>query len=71
MRYMQHKGGQKLHIVYELGDAGFTQPVCGKKMNGYRMTINVPLGNACKNCLRRINSRTFDPDQFIRSHFQE
>lgn len=28
-------------------------PLCNRKWDGsYRMTINVPLGNACKNCLR-------------------
>ena len=39
-------------------------PICGRGFsggeryeNGYRMTINVPLANACKNCLRVYNAR--------------
>lgn len=73
MRYMQIKGGQKLHLVYEPGEgrtrqtlipAGeFSSPICGRRRNnknyelGYRMTANVPLANACKNCLRVFNAR--------------
>lgn len=49
MRYAQHKSGQKLHLAYEL-ENGLTQPICGKKVDGYRGTFNVSLGNACKNC---------------------
>jgi len=74
MRYMQIKGGQKLHLVYEAGEGKSRQnlieaghisaPICGrgfdtsgKYSNGYRMTINVPLANACKRCLRVYASR--------------
>jgi hypothetical protein len=63
MRYAQIRGGQKLHLVYEPGEgidsahlmaAGFlSDPLCGRTFDGnYRMTINMPLGAACKNCLR-------------------
>ncbi len=61
MRYAQNKGGQKLHLVCEPGEVykgitvrkGFIGlPLCGLKPTEYRMTINVPLGHACKNCLR-------------------
>lgn len=27
-------------------------PLCGRRTDRYRMTINVPLGHACKNCRR-------------------
>jgi hypothetical protein len=68
MRYAQIKGGQKLHIVYKLHE-GLTTPVCGRKVeNGYRMTINVPLGNSCKNCLRKLNSNSFNVNGFIKKH---
>ena len=69
MRYAQIKSGHKLHLVYEPGEgrddskivrAGYVSlPLCGKPApTGYRMTINVPLGNACKNCLRVHRSRS-------------
>lgn len=71
MKYMQIKGGQKLHLVYEAGEgrsadklipAGHVSaPICGRGLRedgGFRMTIGVPLGNACKNCLRVFNART-------------
>lgn len=39
-------------------------PICGRGFNGgerywngYRMTINFPLGNACKRCLRVYAAR--------------
>ena len=67
---MQIKSGQKLHLVYEpdegkdeksLIKAGFIgAPICGRgfsKEGKFRMTINVPLANACKRCLRVNNSR--------------
>jgi len=70
MRYMQIKGGQKLHLVYEAGEgpnsselipAGcVSAPVCGRGFDqdgGFRMTINMPLGNACKRCIRIANAR--------------
>ena len=74
MRYMQIDRGQKLHLVYELGEGVDRQnlipcgqvsaPICGrgfdtsgKYSDGFRMTINVPLANACKNCLRVYHAR--------------
>lgn len=67
MRYAQQKGGQKLHLVYELKGGRVTNPVCRQKVTGYRMTINVPLGNACKKCLKRISSARFDENKFLSS----
>ena len=68
MRYAQVQGGQKLHLVYEAGEgvdqtrlipAGrVSNPLCGRRApTGYRMTINVSLANACKNCLRVYRAR--------------
>ena len=70
MRYMQIKSEQKLHLVYEPGEginptklipAGMiSAPICGRGFddNGnFRMTINVPLANACKRCLRVYAAR--------------
>lgn len=68
MRYAQVSSGQKLHLVYGPGEgtdpanlirAGYvSSPLCGRQWDGrYRMTINVALANACKNCLRVHRSR--------------
>jgi hypothetical protein len=69
MIYVQHKSKQKLHLAYELED-GLTQPICGKKFNNYRATFNVSLGNACKNCQRRLNSKLFDHNKFIGKYYK-
>jgi hypothetical protein len=68
MRYIQHKSGQKLHLVFEIETCknGLTQPVCGRKFGNYRMSINVPLGNSCKKCNQRLNSENFDSKEFIK-----
>ena len=68
MIYAQISSGMKLHLVYEPGEghkeivrAGFLSlPICGRRVpsRGYRMTINVPLANACRNCLRVYRSRS-------------
>lgn len=67
MIYAQYKSGQKLHLVYEAGEgvdhqhlvkAGqLSWPLCGRTDGNYRMTINVPLANACRNCLRVYRAR--------------
>ena len=72
MRYAQVRSGQKLHLVYEPGEgvddqhlvkAGHVSyPLCGRYVPpaGFRMTINMPLGNACRNCLRVHRARHND-----------
>ena len=65
MLYAQVKRGQRLHLVYEAGEGpdndivrkGFVSaPLCNRRMIGnFRMTINLPLANACRNC-RRIHT---------------
>lgn len=64
MRYAQIKSGLKLHLVYEAGEGkdsahlipkgSFSAPLCQTRYftGTYKMTINVPMKNACKNCLR-------------------
>ena len=60
LRYAQEFGGQQLHLVeIEEGAVSF-KALCGrspKRRGIWRMTINVPLGHACKNCLRKAVSR--------------
>lgn len=61
MIYAQIKSGRKLHLALEGGERDregvriefgmLSRPLCGQHMEGnYRMTINVPLANACKKC---------------------
>ena len=70
MRYMQIKAGQQLHLVYEAGEGPdpehlvpkgrISAPICGRGFDGsggFRMTINLPMGMACKNCLRVYAAR--------------
>ena len=69
MIYAQVASGQKLHLAYQPGEgpdprnlvpAGrLSTPLCGRPVSGgyYRMTINVPLANACRNCLRVHRAR--------------
>lgn len=63
MIYAQIKAGNKLHLVFEAGEGRdacnivnkgmLSYPICGQKCeNSYRMTINFPLGHACKRCLK-------------------
>ena len=78
MRWAQIKGGQKLHLVFEIGTDNVSQPICGRKTDHYRMTITVPLGHACKHCLRvyanaaalagqrRRVASSIDPIEFVR-----
>lgn len=65
MIYAQIKRGRKLHLAMQPGDpfkgqlvpAGhISPPICGTPWPGrYRMTINVPLGHACKKCRQALN----------------
>jgi len=54
-RYAQESGGQQLHLAREINSEDVeTVALCGRspRRGHWRMTINVPLGHACKNCLR-------------------
>lgn len=69
MRYTQVKGGQKLHLAFEAGEGWDAQhlipagrlsaPICGRELplEGYRLNVNIPMGAACKNCLRVARAR--------------
>jgi len=64
MRYIQHKSGQKLHLAFEI-EGSLTHPVCGRKFDHYRASFNMPLGHACKDCMKRINNPLFNQRNFI------
>jgi hypothetical protein len=61
LRYAQEYGGQQLHLVTNYGDGKVAfRAACGRtpaRRGTWRMTINVPLGHACKNCLRVLQTR--------------
>lgn len=55
-RYAQRRAGRRLHLVTDFGN-GIVSTVarCGVHPDSrghWRMTINVPLANACRRCLR-------------------
>lgn len=60
-RYAQEYGGQKLHLVKEMNSREVSYgALCGRKpvsRGTWRMSINVPLGYACKNCVRVFGLR--------------
>lgn len=59
LRYAQESGGQKLHLVAVFHDGAVAnRALCGRspdRRGRWRMTINAPLGHACKNCCRIFN----------------
>jgi hypothetical protein len=60
MRYAQEYGGQQLHLVHEVDGLVDFRALCGRspvKRGHWRMTINVPLRHACRNCLRVWRAR--------------
>lgn len=68
MIWAQVKGGQRLHLALEPGEeqpdgyvvriGQLSWPLCGPTdFTHYRMTTNVPLANACKNCVRVARAR--------------
>ena len=56
LRYAQEYGGQRLHLVEAHTDGSVSyRSLCGRRPNkrgNWRMTINCPLGNACRKCLK-------------------
>jgi hypothetical protein len=60
MIWAQIRGGGKMHLALEAGEKmrgevlrDLSPPLCGARLKGdYRMVCNLPLGHACKNCLR-------------------
>jgi hypothetical protein len=70
MIYLQIKSGQKLHLAYGAGEGKdsnhlmpvghVSAPICGRAFDaheGFRMSVNLPLGNSCKNCNRIYKAR--------------
>lgn len=69
----QIKSGHKLHLAFQAGEgydyehltpAGcLSAPLCHTKgfRGRYRMNINLPLRNACKNCVARWNKLQAQP----------
>lgn len=71
MIWAQIKGSHKLHLAAEAGEEyrgkvipwGFiSAPLCGTPHfhGSYRMTINVSLGEPCRNCLRVADAKRRD-----------
>lgn len=56
MRYVQEYAGQKLHLASEFPDGSvMNTALCGRvcmKRGNWRLSINVPMGMACKSCLK-------------------
>lgn len=65
MKYAQIKSGNKLHLVYEMPNGTLSDPVCGIKADHYRISVNLPMGMSCKNCLRRLNSKAYNEKEFL------
>ena len=58
MKYAQIREGMKLHLVNDYGDLGLGATLCGISPQFYRLTVNVPMGNACRNCMRIYNAHS-------------
>ena len=60
MIYAQIRSGRKMHLACQPGEewrgeviriGQLSRPLCNQPMAGaYRMTCNLPLGNACRKC---------------------
>lgn len=54
LRYAQEQVGQQLHLVEAYGSSVVSfKALCGReptRRGNWRMTINAPLGHACKRC---------------------
>lgn len=70
--YAQIKKGGKLHVAYFLPNGSLTQPVCGQPLppdqNQYRMTVNLPLSNACSKCVSKMRDEKFDENKFVKQY---
>ncbi len=60
-RFAQEYSGQRLHFVDSFADGSVSlRGFCGRnpsRRGNWRMTINVPLAHACRNCLRVWRAR--------------
>jgi hypothetical protein len=66
MRYAQEKHGRKLHLVDDVNGGVMRQALCGRVAEkGWRMTINVPMGMACRNCVRVARAANPTPRTYV------
>ena len=61
MRYAQEKRRQKLHLVHTRDDEPELRAICGRRVRRWRITINLPMGMACRNCLRCLSVEAATP----------
>ena len=59
MRYAQVRAGQKLHLVHTRDERPEMRALCGRR-GPWRLTINLPMGMACKRCLRAARKEARD-----------
>ena len=62
--HLVYEAGEGMNPDKLIPAGRLSAPICGRGFrggerycSGYRMTINVPLANACKNCLRVWEAR--------------
>lgn len=65
IRFAQEYGGQKLHLVGIVDGGVAWTALCGRqpeKRGHWRMTINLPLGHACKRCWKIATKEVAESD---------
>ena len=65
MRYAQHKMGQKLHLVDEINGRTMLTSLCGRTVDSWRLTINLPMGRACMACQRVARAANPSPREYV------
>lgn len=59
LTYAQARAKRQLHLVATDGELVESVALCGRRPTRedgrWRMTINVPLGHACKDCRRKVD----------------
>lgn len=66
MRYAQEKPGLKLHLVDEVNGDVMRRALCGRVAeNDWGMTINLPMGMACRNCVRVARAENPTPRRYV------
>lgn len=57
-RYAQYRAGRRLHMTEAfMGGLVSMRALCGFAPGEWRMTIDVPLAHACRNCSRVYAAR--------------
>lgn len=65
MTYAQERFGMKLHLVDVVNGRPMLTALCGRTVGSWRMTINLPLGHACRNCVRVARAENPSPREYI------